>query len=879
VTAFRHTYSFKEGNAGMKDILGGKGANLAEMTNLGLPVPPGFTIGAKASLAYYDEGRKFPAGLNEEMTARMIELEGVTGKKFGDPTNPLLVSVRSGAAVSMPGMMDTVLNLGLNEVTVEGLAALTGNKRFAYDCYRRFIQMFSNVVLRFDISLFEHVLEETKAKANAKFDYQLTEDHLKYIISEYKRLVKEKTGNEFPSEPRQQLDLAVGAVFASWNNQRAIIYRRINRIADSMGTAVNVQSMVYGNMGADSATGVLFTRDPNTGDNAMYGEYLPNAQGEDVVAGIRTPKHIDEMKEEFPPIHAELVRLCNLLETHYKDMQDIEFTMERGKLFVLQTRSGKRGARAALEIAVDMVHEGLIDKKAAILRVEPEQLERLMHKGVDPKAKITVLAKGLPASPGAATGAIVFDPDNAEKLSKDGRKLMLVRPETSPDDMPGIVVAQGVLTSRGGMTCHAAIVARHMGKPCIVGCEALRIDMEKGTVSVGGKMFKEGDIISIDGATGQVIEGVVPLVDPEMSGKFSELLSWADEVKRLGVFANADTPPDAQKARDFGATGIGLTRTEHMFMQKERLPIVQEMILAETLDERQKALDKLLPIQQGDFYGILKAMRGFPVTIRLLDPPLHEFLPDVELLKEEIRDLRAKGESKDLVEKEDLLRKANQLHEANPMMGFRGCRLGVVYPEIYEMQIRAILQAAVQLGKDGVTDIHPEIMIPLIGTDEELKLMKELVLKVAADIEKTGAKLDYKIGTMIEVPRAALTADEIAAHAEFFSFGTNDLTQMTYGFSRDDAEGKFLKDYVDKKVLKDNPFQVLDRGGVGKLVKMAVELGRKTRPDLKVGICGEHGGEPSSIEFCHMVGLNYVSCSPFRVPVARLAAAHAALRK
>jgi len=874
--AFQHTYAFKEGNAEMLDILGGKGANLAEMTRLGLPVPQGFTISAKACIEY-SKNKKMPKNLPEEITLRMRELEGVAGKKFGDVKNPLLVSVRSGAAVSMPGMMDTVLNLGLNETTVEGLAALTNDRRFAYDCYRRFIQMFSNVVLRFDISLFEHVLESTKQQAGARFDHELTAENLQQIVKTYKALVLEKTGKAFPNDPEQQLMLAVGAVFESWDNPRAIVYRRVNRIRDDLGTAVSVQAMVFGNMGSDSATGVLFTRDPNTGEKVIYGEYLANAQGEDVVAGIRTPKHFSEMATEFPAVHKLLSEMCALLENHYRDMQDIEFTIERGKLYVLQTRAGKRGAMAAVKVAVDLVHEGKISKEKALLMVEPEQLERLMHRGVDPKAKLNVVAKGLPASPGAATGQIVFDADTAENAKV---KVILVRPETSPDDMHGIVKAQGVLTSRGGMTCHAAIVARHMGKPCIVGCEALRIDLDKRTMTVAGKTFNEGSIISIDGATGQVIEGPVPLVDPTIGGDFKEILDWADQVKRLGVQANADTPPDAQKARDLGATGIGLCRTEHMFMQKERLPVVQEMILATTVEERKAALDKLLPMQQGDFVGILKAMHGYSVTIRTLDPPLHEFLPDLEELTDEVKELRKAGPSKELAEKEDLLAKTRQLHEANPMMGFRGTRLGVVYPEIYEMQVRAILGAAAELIKQGYNDIKPEIMIPLVGIAEELRLMKELVLRVEKEIkEQTGITVQYKFGTMIEVPRGALTADEIAEYAEFFSFGTNDLTQMTYGFSRDDAEGKFLKDYVDRKVIKYNPFQVLDPIGVGKLIRMAVELGRKTRPDLKIGICGEHGGEPESITFCHHANLTYVSCSPFRVPVARLAAAQAALGK
>ncbi|NPV70457.1 MAG: pyruvate, phosphate dikinase [Firmicutes bacterium] len=876
----RYVYCFQEGNKGMVALLGGKGANLAEMRGLGLPVPPGFTISTEACVEYYRSGGKLPDGLEEQVAAALSALEQETGKALGDDRSPLLVSVRSGAAISMPGMMDTVLNLGLNERTTEALARQTGDRRFALDCYRRFIQMFGNVVLKLDHSQFERVLHNHKELAGAVHDQDLTAAALAGVIDDYKRLVLELSNMEFPRDPRLQLRMAIRAVFESWNNQRAIVYRRINKIPDDLGTAVTVQSMVFGNMGDDSATGVLFTRNPSSGVPELYGEYLTNAQGEDVVAGIRTPRPIAELAVQMPATYAELQRICTMLESHYRDMQDIEFTVEKGRLFMLQTRSAKRTASAAVRVAVDMVGEGKINKQEALLRVEPEQVVRMLHRGIDPKTKLDVIAVGLPASPGAATGRVVFDADRAEALGQDGEKIILVRPETTPDDMPGVVYSQGILTSRGGMTCHAAIVARGMGKPCIVGCDAIKIDLDRRLFAAGDRVVNEGDIISIDGATGQVILGAVKVVDPELSAEFKNLLAWADEVRRLGVQANADTPEDARKAREFGAQGIGLCRTEHMFMQADRLPIVQEVILAQTEEERRRALDRLLPIQQGDFKAILKAMRGLPVTIRLLDPPLHEFLPNVEELVVQIAEAKSRGLAGEEVErKEEILRKARALAETNPMLGFRGCRLGVVYPEIYEMQARAIFEATAELYREGITDAMPEVMIPLVGHYEELRLMKELVEKVAAEVRAaTSVDIPCIVGTMIEVPRAALTADRIAEYAEFFSFGTNDLTQMTFGFSRDDAEAKFLHTYVQKKILPDNPFAVLDRDGVGNLVETAVRLGRSTRPELHIGICGEHGGEPRSIEFCHIACLDYVSCSPFRVPVARLAAAQAAIR-
>ncbi len=874
----KYVYLFKEGNAEMKALLGGKGANLAEMTNIGLPVPTGLTLTTEACNEFYAQGKQFPVGMEEELREKMLVVEELAGKKFGDPKNPLLVSIRSGAKFSMPGMMDTILNLGLNEETCAGMIAATQNERFVLDCYRRFIQMYSDVVLGVDHYKFENVLEAQKEKKGVHFDTDLNTEDLQAIVAEYKNVVLRETGKPFPSDPMEQLLGAVHAVFGSWNNQRAIVYRKLNGIPDDLGTAVNVQVMVFGNMGNDCGTGVAFTRNPSTGERKLYGEYLINAQGEDVVAGIRTPQPISKLNEEMPVIYQQFVDICELLEKHYKNMQDIEFTIEKGKLYILQTRHGKRTAQAAIKIAVDQVAEGLIDKKEAVLRVEAGQLDQLLHRRIDPKAKFEVIAKGLPASPGAACGKIVFDADEAEKAGQQGIKVVLVRTETTPDDIHGIVEAQGVLTSRGGMTSHAAVVARGMGKPCVCGCEAMKIDYEAKTFVVEGKTFKEGDIISVDGATGQVINGEVPMIDPEISGEFQQILAWADELRTMSVRANADTPEDAKRAREFGAEGIGLCRTEHMFMAQDRLPAVQEMILAETLEERNVALDKLLPMQQGDFYGILKAMEGFPVYIRLLDPPLHEFLPNQEELVVEITELKClKGDAKVIEEKEELLKKVRQLHEFNPMLGHRGCRLGVTFPEIYAMQVRAVYQATAQLIKEGV-DAKPEVMIPLVIHVKELKMLREQAVQIAKDVmEESGTKFDIHIGTMIEIPRAAVTADEIATEADFFSFGTNDLTQTTLGFSRDDAEGKFLPDYLAQKILTDNPFVVLDQGGVGKLVKLGTDLGRQANPKLKVGICGEHGGEPTSIGFCHKVGMDYVSCSPFRVPIARLSAAQAAV--
>ncbi|HHY38211.1 MAG TPA: pyruvate, phosphate dikinase [Clostridia bacterium] len=885
----RLVYAFEEGNKDMRGLLGGKGANLAEMTLIGLPVPPGFTISTEACREYLSNGKKFPEGLENALEEYLRGLEEKTNRVFGNRKHPLLVSVRSGAPVSMPGMMDTVLNLGLNSDTVEGLAEETADPRFAWDCYRRFVQMFGNVVLGIDHEKFEAILDRKKAASKAASDQELKAEELKSLVAEYLEFIKQETGKDFPQDPKEQILLAVRAVFDSWNNHRAIVYRKIHRIPDDLGTAVNVQVMVFGNMGEDSGTGVLFTRNPSTGEPGIYGEYLPNAQGEDVVAGIRTPIPISAMKETLPHCYEELVRISGLLENHYRDMQDIEFTIEKSKVYVLQTRTGKRSARAAVKIAVDMAKEGLIGKEEAILRVEPEQIVNLLHKGVDPDARLKAIAVGLPASPGAATGKAVFTADTAEVLGQRGEKVILVRPETTPDDMHGIVYAQGILTSRGGMTCHAAIVARGMGKPCVVGCDALKIDVDARRFSVddrdgaGVLTFKEGDVISIDGLSGRVFAGEVPMVSPELTGEFQTLLEWCDETKSLGVRANADTPQDAALARSLGATGIGLCRTEHMFMAPERLDAVQEMILASDEAERRRALSVLLPMQRGDFEGILEAMDGLPVTIRLLDPPLHEFLPRVEDLMAEIDELRAVASSdenaKERIRKnEDLLRKATSLSEANPMLGFRGCRLGIVYPEIYEMQARAIFEATVALIKRGKTP-RPEVMIPLVSIPKELEVLRERVSAVADKVmEETGVSFEYTIGTMIEVPRAALMADEVADFAEFFSFGTNDLTQTTFGFSRDDAEAKFLHHYIHNKIIRDNPFSTLDTDGVGKLIRTAVKLGRKAKPWLKIGICGEHGGDPASIAFCHEAGLDYVSCSPYRVPVARLAAAQAAIK-
>ncbi len=876
----KYVYFFDEGKGDMKSILGGKGAGLAEMTRIGLSVPQGFTITTEVCVEYYKNDKKYPQRLEEQIEENLKKLEQVSKKALGDVKNPLLVSVRSGAPISMPGMMDTVLNLGLNDVTIQGIVERTKNERFAYDSYRRFMQMFGNVVLGIEHDKFEYLLEELKKELKVKLDTEIDCEGLKILVERYKKLIKKETGKDFPQEPKVQLERAVDAVFNSWNTKRAITYRRINKIPDDLGTAVNIQEMVFGNMGEDSGTGVGFTRNPSTGKKEYYGEYLLNAQGEDVVAGIRTPLPLSNLKNDLPEIYGELIKIVTLLEKHYRDVQDYEFTIEEGKLYLLQTRTGKRTVQAALEIAVDMVEEGIITKEEAILRIESNQLNQLLHRRIDPNAKVEIIAKGLQASPGAAYGKVVFTADEAEELGKEGEKVILVRPETTPDDIHGMVEAQGVLTSRGGMTSHAAVVARGMGKACVAGCSVLNINTKKEIISVNDLVIKKDEFITIDGGTGEVFLGKVPTIEPKMSKKFETLLSWANKIKRLGVYANADTPEDAQKARELGAEGIGLTRTEHMFMEQDRLPIVREMIMADTKKSRAEALNKLLPMQKGDFLGILKVMKGLPVIIRLLDPPLHEFLPNLEDVLIEVNTLRLKNEDSDgLAKKEKLLEKIKSLHEMNPMLGLRGCRLGLLYPEIYEMQIEAIIDAAIELTKQGIK-VKPEIMVPLISHVNEFKPICKKARKIANEkIKSAGVKLEYKVGTMIELPRAALTADKIAEEAEFFSFGTNDLTQTTFGISRDDAEGKFLMKYVDEKILEENPFEVLDLEGVGKLVELGTKLGRETRPNLEVGICGEHGGEPQSIEFCHSVGLNYVSCSPFRVPIARLAAAQAVIKE
>ena len=868
-----------EGNAKMKDLLGGKGANLAEMANLDIPVPPGFTITTEVCTYYYENDKNYPKELESQVFEAIKKVEKLLNKKFGDKENPLLFSVRSGARVSMPGMMDTVLNLGLTDETVKGLIKQSGNKRFAFDSYRRFIQMFGNVVMGIPGEKLEAPLEKMKEEKGVKLDTDLTAEDLEKLVDILKDEFKNLTGKEFPQDPYEQIWAAIGAVFGSWNNPRAITYRKLNNIPDDWGTAVNVQSMVFGNLGDDCATGVAFTRDPATGEKKFFGEYLPNAQGEDVVAGIRTPypineaskneenKHLPTLEELMPECYKELVEIYQKLEGHYRDMQDIEFTIERKKLWMLQTRNGKRTPKAAIKIAVDMVKEDLITKEEAIMRIEPKQLDYLLHPMLDPKAEKKVIARGLPASPGAAVGKIVFSSEEAEELKKKGEKVILVRIETSPEDIHGMNAAEGVLTARGGMTSHAAVVARGMGKCCVVGCGALKINYEKEEFTVNGKKFKKGDWITIDGNTGEVIEGKIPTVQPEFTGEFGEFMTWVDEIRTLGVRTNADTPKDAETARKFGAEGIGLCRTEHMFFEGDRIVAVREMILAENKEEREKALSKIKPYQKQDFIGIFKVMNGLPVTIRLLDPPLHEFLPKTEEeMKEVAEDLGVSVEKiKELSEK---------LHEFNPMLGHRGCRLGITFPEIYEMQVFAIMEAACEVAKEGIK-VFPEIMIPLVGHFNELKILREITENICEKVMNDyNVKIDYKIGTMIELPRAALTADEIAEYAEFFSFGTNDLTQTTYGFSRDDA-GKFLKEYVEKKILSADPFVTLDQEGVGQLLKIGIEKGRKTRPDLKVGICGEHGGDPDSIEFCHKAGMNYVSCSPFRVPIARLASAQA----
>lgn len=872
-------YLFEEGKSEMKNTLGGKGANLAEMTRIGLPVPPGFTITAEACNEYQALQGEFPPGLIDDAFVALTVLEKKTGKNFGSKEDPLLVSVRSGAAVSMPGMMDTILNLGLNDESVQGLASLTGDERFAYDCYRRFIQMFSDVVLEIDHSIFGEIVEKYKRKLALIFDYEIPAAEMKEIIKEYKAVVLREKGFEFPQDVKDQLYRSIKAVFDSWNNQRAIVYRRINKIPDELGTAVNIQCMAFGNMGEDCGTGVAFTRNPSTGEKLLYGEFLVNAQGEDVVAGIRTPMPISKLKEELPGVYQQFVDTCNKLEKHYRDLQDIEFTVEKGTLYMLQTRNGKRTARAAVKVAVDMVNEGLISKDEALMRVDPEQINQLLHRQIDNSVQLEAIAQGLPASPGAACGKVVFDADLAEKLGEAGEKVVLVRTETAPDDIHGIVYAQGVLTSRGGMTSHAAVVARGMGKPCVCGCESVKIDVAANQFTVGNLVVKAGDVITLDGATGKVMVGEVAMIEPTLSDEFETLLNWANDTKKLAVRANADTPEDAKKAREFGAEGIGLCRTEHMFMAQDRLPAVQEMILSENLRDRETALAKLLPFQREDFYGIIKAMSPYPVCIRLLDPPLHEFLPDHESLMLEIVEMKHNNApTKDIWEKEELLKQVHKLAEANPMLGHRGCRLGITYPEIYIMQVRAIFEAMAMLKAEGIASFV-EIEIPLVMDQAEFLILKKDILTVYEEIKKQkNIELDFALGTMLELPRACMVADEIAQEAEFFSFGTNDLTQTTFGFSRDDAEGKFIPVYLEKKIIKDNPFAVLDRKGVGGLMKIAIEKARGTRPDVILGICGEHGGEPSSIEFCHLLGLTYVSCSPYRIPIARLAAAQADIK-
>ncbi len=953
-------YLFEEGNKDMRDLLGGKGAGLAEMTRAGLPVPPGFTISTEACNAYFDAGKQFPEGMWDQTLEALKKVEAAAGKKFGDPRNPLLVSVRSGAKFSMPGMMDTVLNVGLNPTTLQGIAALTGNERFALDAYRRLIQMFGRIVKGIEGDKFEHILDKYKAKTAGKKDTDLTTAMLHKVVADYKALYLKELGQEFPDDPYEQMRQATEAVFSSWFGKRAVDYRNYNKIPHTLGTAVNVVTMVFGNMGDDSGTGVAFTRDPATGEKTLYGEYLLNAQGEDVVAGIRTPRKIVELKDEMPEAFEQFVQICDMLEKHYRDVQDMEFTIERGKLYMLQTRSGKRTAQAAVKIAVDMAREGLITKEEAMQRVEASQINLLLLPRFDLAAKQKaaqegqLLAKGLNASPGAATGVAIFDADTAEELGKAGRAVILVRQETNPDDVHGMLVANGILTQRGGATSHAAVVARGLGKPCVAGCEEIRVDAEKKQFSANGKTVREGDSISIDGTMGEVFEGAITTVAPDFDKEVDlvQLLAWADEIcatdcrpaygssptRGLQVWANGDYPRDARVARKFGAQGIGLCRTEHMFFEQVRLPWVQQMILnaseaqafynkikraEEELKRRpddakllkaveeakkaakkspackayEKALAKLLPFQRADFEGIFEAMDGLPVIIRLIDPPLHEFLPSFESLLEEVTDLKAridvlskvkgyrprKGEKSvkemkaELETKEVMLKAVNAMREANPMLGLRGIRLGITYPAITEMQVRAIFEAACAQTQRGIV-VKPEVMIPLTGHVNELKVSQTYLEEVAKKVmEEQGVQIEFKFGTMIEVPRGALTAGQIAEYAQFFSFGTNDLTQTTFGYSRDDAEGKFLLRYVEDKVLPENPFQVLDRNGVGQLVKIAVTEGRKSRPDLEIGICGEHGGDPSSIEFCHNSGLNYVSCSPYRVPVARLAAAQAAL--
>jgi pyruvate,orthophosphate dikinase len=868
-----------EGKGDMKDLLGGKGAGLAEMTNIKIPVPPGFTITTEACHLYYDNNMALPEWVEKEMQKYMAKVEAQMKAKFGDPSNPLLVSVRSGAKFSMPGMMDTVLNLGLNDESLEGFIAKTGDARFAYDNYRRFISMFGNVVLGIDKDVFEQVIYKKKKERKIRQDSSLQIKDLQDIVNKFKKIIIRKTGEPFPEDPYRQLAMSRDAVFRSWNNPRAISYRRLNNIPSDLGTAVNVQAMVYGNMGQDSGTGVGFTRNPATGEKEFYGEYLINAQGEDVVAGIRTPAPINQLESELPKVFKELHNITNRLEAHYRDVQDFEFTIQEGKLYMLQTRAGKRTVQAALKIATDMVNEGLISTEEAVMRIDSNQLDQLLHPRIDPKANYKVVATGLAASPGAGSGVAVFNAEDAVAKASSGKNCILIRQETNPDDIEGMHAAVGILTSRGGMTSHAAVVARGMGKPCVAGCEKIRVDERKKRLHVGRLIIKEGETITINGSTGEVIVGKVATIEPEFSGEFSELMVWADEARRLGVRTNADTPDDAKQALTFGAEGIGLCRTEHMFFSEERLPIVQQMIIAESIEKRQEALDKLLPFQKNDFKKILDAMQGYPVTIRTLDPPLHEFLPNRQDIEARIKKLDKADEDYDekLEELKSMIARIDDLKEINPMLGHRGCRLGITYPEITEMQVRAIMEAACELTKSG-KKVYPEIMIPLVGHINEFKNQKEIVDRVALEtMTRYKTEVEYLVGTMIEIPRAALTADAIAQEAQFFSFGTNDLTQMGMGFSRDDA-GKFLREYVRKGIFPKDPFVSLDIDGIGELVRIGFEKGRSTDEKLKVGICGEHGGDPDSIQFCHEVGLDYVSCSPFRVPIARLVAAQAALR-
>lgn len=872
----KYVYLFSEGNADMRNLLGGKGANLAEMTNIGLPVPQGFTITTEACTQYYEDGREINDEIQKQINEYVIKLEEITGKKFGDKENPLLVSVRSGARASMPGMMDTILNLGLNEEVVETLAKKSGNPRWAWDCYRRFIQMYSDVVMEVGKKYFEELIDKMKEEKGVTQDVDLDADDLKELANQFKAEYKNKIGSDFPTDPKEQLMGAIKAVFRSWDNPRANVYRRDNDIPYSWGTAVNVQSMAFGNMGDDCGTGVAFTRDPATGEKGLFGEFLTNAQGEDVVAGVRTPMHISEMEEKFPEAFKEFKNVCKTLEEHYRDMQDMEFTVEHGKLYMLQTRNGKRTAQAALKIACDLVDEGMRTEEEAVLMIDPRNLDTLLHPQFDVNElkKATPIGKGLGASPGAACGKIVFTAEEAEKqgLGGNGEKVILVRLETSPEDISGMKASQGILTVRGGMTSHAAVVARGMGTCCVSGCGDIEMNEAKKEFTLAGKTFHEGDVISIDGSTGNIYDGEIPTVDATIAGEFGRVMEWADKYRRLGVRTNADNPTDTKKAVELGAEGIGLCRTEHMFFEEERITAIRKMILSETVEDRVKALDALIPFQKGDFKAMYKELKGLPMTVRYLDPPLHEFLPTEE------KDIKALAEDMG-VTVERLKAKCNELHEFNPMMGHRGCRLAVTYPEIARMQTRALMEAAIEVKEEEGYDIVPEIMIPLVGEAKELKFVKDIVVETAEQVKKEkNSDMEYHIGTMIEIPRAALTADEIAKEAEFFSFGTNDLTQMTFGFSRDDA-GKFLNAYYANKIYEQDPFAKLDQVGVGQLVKMAAEKGRSTRPDIKLGICGEHGGDPSSVEFCHNVGLNYVSCSPFRVPIARLAAAQASIKE